>query len=348
MSLLSVSDALEQIRAEARAMPTEACDLADADGRVLAEPVLAAADQPPFAASAMDGYAVKARDVRDHPATLKVVGEAAAGRGFRGTVGDGEAARIFTGAPIPDGADAIVIQENTTRDGDHVSVVEGQPDPGHVRPRANDFAAGQTLIAAGHLVNPRTLTLAAAAGHPSLSVKRKPVVAIIATGDELVMPGTTPGPDQIVCSNPFGIAALVTRAGGTPRVLGIARDTRDDLNRAFDAAADADVVVTIGGASVGDHDLVAPVLESRGVALAFWKIAMRPGKPLMFGTGGDQCVIGLPGNPVSSLVCTRLFVRAALRQMLGQSPEPIANGQARLGADIGANGPRMHFMRAVE
>jgi molybdopterin molybdotransferase len=314
---------------------------------VLTEPLVASLTQPPFDASAMDGYAVRGADIARLPATLRVIGESAAGRGFDGKIGTGEAVRIFTGAPIPGGADAIVIQENTARDGDRVTVREGTTDTGHIRPRGGDFRAGEVLLAAGRKLSARDITLAAAMGYAALPVRRPPVVAIVATGDELVLPGVTPGPDQIVCSNTFGIAGMVRAAGGTPRLLGIARDTAESLGELISHAAGADILITVGGASVGDHDLVGPVLASRGLALDFWRIAMRPGKPLMYGRLDRQHVVGLPGNPVSSLVCTRLFVIPLVRALLGLEPEPARPIEARVAVPLAANGPRAHYMRGT-
>ena len=278
----------------------------------------------------MDGYAVRAADVTKLPARLTVIGESAAGRGFHARIEAGQAVRIFTGAPVPEGADAIVIQENTSRDGDTVVVGEGELDPGYIRKRGFDFAEGQPLLEAGRLLNAREVMLAASMGHGSVSVRKQPRVALLATGDELVLPGTKPGLDQIVCSNPFGIAAMVTGAGGVPTFTGIARDTRESLRAKLDEARDADIVVTIGGASVGDHDLVGPVLREKGMALDFWNIAMRPGKPLMFGTLGAQRVMGLPGNPVSSMICTRVFLVPLIRRLLGLPAGDFARRTARL------------------
>ena len=305
MALLPVADALARLLADAVSLPSEQVDLLAASGRVLAAPLSAEHTAPPFDASAMDGYAVRAEDVAILPAKLRLIGEAAAGRGFSGVVTSGAAVRIFTGAPIPNGADAIVIQENCRRDGDTVIVHEGSPERTHVRRVGGDFSSGDHLLNAGTRLGARQITLAAAMGHATVPVHRRPKVAILASGDELVLPGIIPGPDQIVCSNPYGVAALVRAAGGEPQFLGIAADTRASLNLHIDRAADADVLITIGGASVGDHDLIAPVLEQRGMQLDFWKIAMRPGKPLLYGTLGTQHVIGLPGNPVSSLICAR-------------------------------------------
>jgi molybdopterin molybdotransferase len=326
---------------------SEWVDLMDACGRVLAAPVSALLTQPPFTASAMDGYAVRAADVAKRPATLTVIGEAAAGRAFPGQMGVGEAVRIFTGAPLPEGADSIVIQEDTRRDALHVIVQDGVPEPEHIRAAGGDFRAGDYLLDPGQRLTPRDVTLAAAMGHAKLSVLRRPKIAILATGDELVMPGEVPRPDQIVCSNPFGVVAMVRAAGGEPLFLGIAKDTRDSLKSHIAKAIDADVIVTLGGASVGDHDLVGPVLRDLGMNLAFWKIAMRPGKPLMFGRLGKQRVLGLPGNPVSSLITGRLFLVPLIRCLLGLNQESQLDAIARTTVPLAANGPRAHFMRAA-
>ncbi len=348
MALLSVAEARARILADAHPTPGESVSLLEADGRRLAAAVSALRTQPPFDASAMDGYAVRAGDVTSLPTRLRVIGESAAGRGFRGSIAAGEAVRIFTGAPVPDGADAIVIQEHATRAADHVTITDGTPDGGHIRKRGFDFAEGDELIAAGHRLTARDVTLAAAMGHATLNVHRKPRVALIATGDELVLPGAPCGADQIVCSNPFGIAAMVRRAGGEPDFIGIARDEPEHLAALCAKASDADVLVTIGGASVGDHDIVAPVLEQMGMKLDFWRIAMRPGKPLMFGRLGDTMVIGLPGNPVSSLICTRVFVVPLLDALAGGADHKDPTQQAVTAVALSANGPRQHYMRAME
>ncbi len=344
---LSVEEALERIVADVRPTAAETVPIEQAAGRVLAEPLLARLTQPPFDASAMDGYAVRSADVVQLPARLKVIGEAAAGHPFDGRVGAGESVRIFTGAPVPAGADSIVIQENTTASDGVVEVREGRPDLGHIRPRGFDFRQSDELLPAGRRLGPREVTLAAAAGHGEVPVRRRPVVAILATGDELVSPGTLPGPGQIVSSNPLGVAALVTQAGAEARLLGIARDSHESLVRHVEAARDADVLVTIGGASVGEHDLVGPVLQSLGMTLAFWKINMRPGKPLLHGRLGEQRVVGLPGNPVSALICTRVFLVPLVRALLGLSREMEAAIRAPLAEPVESNGPRQHYMRAM-
>jgi molybdopterin molybdotransferase len=328
-------------------MPAETVAIEASHRRTLAEPLAALLTQPPFDASAMDGYAVRAADVTRLPATLALIGEAAAGHPFAGTVASGQAVRIFTGAPIPAGADAVVIQENATRDGSKVTVREGTPDHGHVRHQGIDFRIGEVLLRPGRRLGPREVTLAAAMGHGAVPVRRRPRVAVISTGDELVAPGSRPGPGQIVSSNHLGVAALAQGAGAEVELLGIARDTRESLAAHFARAEGADVIVTIGGASVGDHDLVGPALEARGMALSFWKIAMRPGQPLMFGRLGNARVLGLPGNPVSSLVCSRVFLMPLLRALLGEPTRDQQPIQASAGADLEANGPRQHYMRAT-
>ncbi|MGE0629953.1 MAG: gephyrin-like molybdotransferase Glp [Hyphomicrobiaceae bacterium] len=344
---LSVDEAIARILDGASPLEAERVAIEAAHGRTLAEALVSRHTQPPFDASAMDGYAVREADLATIPARLKVTGESAAGRGYRGSVGAGEAVRIFTGAPVPDGADAIVIQEDTTRDGDIVVINDGQIDRGFIRKRGFDFAQGARLLEPGRRLNAREVTLAAAMGHGQVPVHRRPRVAILATGDELVMPGVQPSTDQIVCSNPFGIAAMIRNAGGDPRLLGIAADTRQALREKLEAASDCDVIVTVGGASVGEHDLVGPVLADMGMALDFWKIAMRPGKPLMHGTLGHQHVLGLPGNPVSSLVCTRVFVMPLIRRLAGLDGQDFAVQTARLSAAMPANGPRQHYARAI-
>lgn len=348
MSALSVEDAQARILSHVTPTEPEHVELAKANNRVLASDLKATLTQPPFDASAMDGYAVRCTDVAKLPATLKVIGESAAGHAFDGRVGAKQAVRIFTGAPVPDGSDAIVIQENTTRDGVAVTVLEGTPDPGHIRHRALDFSEGDIRLLKGSRLSARTLTLAAAMGHGKVPVYRKPRVAIIATGDELVLPGTPPDAAQIVCSNPFGLAAMVEAAGGEGRFIGIAKDNEAGLRAAIRSADDADVIVTIGGASVGDHDLVAPVLKSEGMVLDFWKIAMRPGKPLLFGRMGGKRVLGLPGNPTSSLICARVFLIPLVLKLLGETkPASMSEQTARLTMSLPANGPRAHYMRGV-
>jgi molybdopterin molybdotransferase len=349
---LSVDQALARILDGVEPTPVEAVPVEAAHRRTLAEPLAALLTQPPFDASAMDGYAVRGADVARLPATLALIGEAAAGHPFAGAVARGQAVRIFTGAPMPEGADAVVIQENATqdkagRDGPKVTVREGTPERGNVRLTGFDFRVGEVLLGPGRRLGPREVSLAAAMGHGTVPVRRRPRVAVISTGDELLPPGSRPGPGQIISSNHLGILALAEATGAETSFIGIARDTRASLEESFARAEGADVIVTIGGASVGDHDLVGPVLQNRGMALAFWNIAMRPGKPLMFGRLGPARVLGLPGNPVSSLVCTRVFLIPLLRALLGQPARDAQPMQARAGVAIEPNGPRQHYMRAT-
>lgn len=344
---LTVDEALARILEGVSPTAAEIVPIAQAHGCVLAAPLAARLTQPPFDASAMDGYAVRAADVARLPTSLVLIGESAAGHPFAGSVGPGEAVRIFTGAPLPAGADAVVIQENVARAGTAVTVRAGRLDRDHIRRRGGDFSAGDPLLPAGRTLGPRELSLAAAMGHGTLPVRRRPRVGVLATGDELVAPGEVPQAGQIVASNHLGVAALAERAGAEATLLGIARDTRGSLEAHVAAAEGCDVLVTIGGASVGDHDLVAPVLAARGMQLAFWKIAMRPGKPLLFGVLGATRVLGLPGNPVSALICSRIFLVPLVDALLGRPPRPRVSIQARSAQALEANGPREHYMRAT-
>ena len=342
--MIPVSEALDQLFALVAPLGIEDIPLAQAAGRTLARPLLATRDQPPFPSSAMDGYAVRDADVAPG-ARLTVVGTAAAGHASDLTVGAVEALRIFTGAPVPGGADRVVIQEDVSRDGDTITLNTKLDAGPYVRPAGGDFRAGAE-VSAPRLLGPADLSLLAAMNHATLPCTRKPEVAVIATGDELVMPGETPRSDQIIASNGFGLKALLEKAGARVRLLPVARDTEASLHSTFDLAAGADLVVTIGGASVGDHDLVAGVAGARGMAPAFYKVAMRPGKPLMAGRLGDTAMVGLPGNPVSTLVCGTVFLVPMVRVMLGHPPAPAPRHRATLAEDIGANGPREHYMRA--
>jgi molybdopterin molybdotransferase len=327
-------------------MPAETVAIESAHDRILAFDLAARLTQPPFNASAMDGYAIRAADIARLPARLTVIGTSAAGHPFAGNVAPGQAVRIFTGAVVPSGADAIVIQENVEREGDIVTFSASAIEAEYIRPRGCDFSTGEVLLRSGRRLGGRELALAAAMGYSHVSVRRLPRVAILSTGDELVPSGTTPGPGQIVAANHIGIAALVARAGGEPVPLGIARDTHESLAEHIAKGHDADILVTIGGASVGEHDLVAPVLTSRGMKLAFWKIAMRPGKPLMYGRLASQHVLGLPGNPVSALVTARVFLMPLINALLATAPM-AGERDARAGVPLAANGPRQHYMRAT-
>ena len=345
MALLSVSEALARVTDRIEPLAAERVPLAEAGGRMLAEDLAARLTQPPFDASAMDGYAVRAEDVRQLPAMLKLIGEAFAGAGFRGDVKSGEAVRIFTGAPVPKGADAIVMQEDAELDGSTVTV-KAAAFGRHIRPCGQDFNEGEVLLVAGTRLSPRELILAAAMNHAEVPVRRKPKVAILATGDEVMLPGAELGPDEIVSSVPYGLAALVERQGGEAAILGIAEDDVESIAGLARAGRDADILLTIGGASVGDKDLVATALGPEGLALDFWKIAMRPGKPLLYGRLGPQRVLGVPGNPVSALICAMVFLVPMLSRMLGIKDDQRLI-EAVLAEDLEENGPREHYMRAV-
>lgn len=350
MSLISVEDALSRVLAGVgKPLATEHVPLASCAGRTLAEDLSALRDQPPFPASAMDGYAVRSIDCAQVPATLQVIGTSAAGARFTGTIGPMEAVRIFTGAPVPDGADAVVLQEDTDRSGDQVVVRETSRPNRHIRAAGLDFRAGDVLLQAGLRLDSRHIALAAAMGYGILPVHRKPKVAILATGDELVRAGEPIGPDQITASSLPATIMMVERAGAEAIDLGIARDNLGALEERIQAAVDAgaDILVTLGGASVGEHDLVQQALSRQGMDLGFWRVALRPGKPLMHGRLGSTLLLGLPGNPVSSLVCAVLFLVPAIRAFLGDqraAEDPAED--AILGADLPPNKERQDYMRA--
>ena len=346
MALLSVAEALTRVTQGLEPLDSERVKLEQARGRVLAEDIAAQLTQPPFDASAMDGYAVRAADVAVLPATLRLIGEALAGRGFDGEVKQGEAVRIFTGAPVPKGADTVVIQENTETAPGVVTVKDAAPRR-HIRPRGQDFTKGEVLLRAGTRLGPRELMLAAAMNHAELPVRRKPKVAILATGDEVVPPGTALDQDQIVSSVPAGLAALIEAQGGEPMSLGIAQDTTESLVTLARTGSAADILVTVGGASVGERDLVGAALRCEGMELDFWKIAMRPGKPLLYGRLNNQRVLGVPGNPVAALVCGLVFLVPMLHRLLGLRGDARGAREAVLGQALEANGPREHYMRAA-
>ncbi len=341
--MITVEDALARCFALVTPLPGEEVALRRAAGRVLLAPATARLTQPPFDASAMDGYALG--QAAPLGAVFTVKGEAGAGHAFAGQIGPKDATRIFTGAPLSHGAQTVVIQEDVTVSGDQITLNAHAHSGANIRKRGQDFAQGDSLPAPRRLT-PKDLALLAAMNIPLVTVARRPVVAIIATGDELVMPGETPGPDQIVASNLFALAAMAEAEGACVRMLPIARDTEADLRQVFELAAGADLIVTIGGASVGDHDLVGKVAADLGLDRAFWKIAMRPGKPLMAGRLGDAIMLGLPGNPVSAIVCGHLFLLPMLRAMQGLPAEAPRTQRAVLTEDIGPAGPRVHYMRA--
>lgn len=339
--MISVDEALSHVLALAAPLDIETIPLKDAAGRVLAQDIVARRDQPPFPASVMDGYAVAG----EHP-TYRVVGEAAAGHAFDGVLEDGEAVRIFTGAPIPDNATRVIIQEDVDREDDRMSVKPNADPNRYIRDKGMDFSVGDRIQAPCHLTATK-LALCASMNVPDVRVYKRPVVAVIATGDELVMPGEAPSKDQIIASNSFGLAAMLGNEGADARMLPIARDTEASLEAVLKHTEGADLIVTIGGASVGDHDLVGQVAAKMGLERAFYKIAMRPGKPLMAGRLGKIPMIGLPGNPVSSMVCGHVFLRPMLRSMQGLPKAPLPTKAAPLAAPVGPNGPREHFMRGL-
>ncbi|WP_419951755.1 gephyrin-like molybdotransferase Glp [Methylobacterium sp.] len=348
--LIPVEEALARILASAaEPVAAEMVGVADAYGRTLAEDVAALRTQPPFPASAMDGYAVRSEDVAAVPAKLTLIGMSAAGHGFSGTIGPGETVRILTGAPVPAGADTILIQENADVSNNVVTAKETVAAKRHIRVPGLDFQSGDPLLRAGECLDARRLALAAAGGHATLQVRRRPRVAILATGDELVAPGEPARWDQIVASNGLAVASLAREAGAEPIDLGIAGDSLASLEAALGRARDAkaDLLVTLGGASVGDHDLVQAALHREGLELGFWRVALRPGKPLMHGRLGPMMVIGLPGNPVSAVVCGLLFVVPAIRALLGDPKAGADRSEpALLGADMPANDIRQDYMRA--
>lgn len=348
--LLSVADALARVLARASVLPTQLVPLHLARGRTLSEDLKALRTQPPVAMSAMDGYAVRATDLAEGLPPLKLVGQSAAGLRYGAVLQPGETVRIFTGAPVPEGADTILIQEDALVDGDQIRASAVPLAGRNIRRAGLDFSAGEMLLPAGTRLGAAELALAAAMNHPVLPVARKPLVAIIATGDELMRPGESAGPDQIVASNSFAIAAFVEASGGIALDLGIVADDFAPLEAAIRAARDAkaDILITLGGASVGDHDLVKPALAKEGMELGFWRIAMRPGKPLIHGRLGDMAILGLPGNPVSSIVCGALFLMPLIRALSGDKTAHLDRSEpAILGVALRANDKRQDYMRAA-
>jgi molybdopterin molybdotransferase len=346
MTLMPVAAVKAHILKDAVPLGREAVSVYEAHGRVLAQDLKATLTQPPFDASAMDGYAIRADDAATVPVTLRVTGASAAGHGFAGAVGLGEAVRIFTGAPLPAGASMIVIQENTATPAPGEVVILERARPGdHIRTRGYDFKEGDVLITAGTRLNSRDLMLAAAMNHETVPVRRRPIVAVLANGDELVPPGTVPRQDQIVSSIPAGMKAAVEAWGGEALNLPIAKDDKASLDASFEAAGKADILLTIGGASVGEHDLVRSVLEERGARFAVLKAAMRPGKPVMFGFLRNQRVLSLPGNPASAMICALVFLKPLIKGLLGcETEEP--SRPVPLTHALEANGAREHYMRA--
>jgi molybdopterin molybdotransferase len=344
--VISVEEALARLLAPLEPLRPEQISIVDGLGRVLAEDVAARRTQPPFAVSAMDGYAVRAGDLKTIPVELRIVAEVPAGAGFGGQVGSGEAARIFTGAPLPAGTDTIVIQENAERHGDRVRVLEGAPRGRYVRREGLDFAEGEALLHAKRRLTARDIGLLAAMNRPWLLVHRRPRIGILSTGDEIVMPGDPIGPHQIVSSNSLALAAFVAACGGVPTSVGNAPDDPEALRQIAAATRGVDLLVTTGGASVGEHDLVRDALAADGLELDFWQIAMRPGKPLMVGRYRGTPMVGLPGNPVSTLVCALLFLKPALDRLSGVAPAEEAAPTARLGVALPKNDRRQDYLRS--
>jgi molybdopterin molybdotransferase len=349
MALMPVAEALAKVLAGVEPLPAESVPLTDAHGRVLAADLEALRTHPPADVSAMDGYAVRGVDVASTPARLTVIGEVAAGRPFSGEVGPGQAARIFTGGVVPRGADTVVIQELTERTGDVVIVKSATARGRNVRAEGLDFMQGETLLRRGERLTSRSLALAAAMNHPQVPVHRRPKVALLATGDELVTPGTAAGPGQIVSSNGFALASLIRQEGAEATDLGIVGDELDTTVAAIERARTwgADVLVTAGGASVGEHDLVQQALSRVGLQLAFWKVALRPGKPLLHGRIADMRVLGVPGNPVSAFVCAFLFLVPLIRRLSGRVDLEPRPESAILGADLPENDERRDYLRAT-
>ncbi len=346
MALLPVSDALERILATARTLGVESVKLSDALGRITATDIKAKRSQPPFHASAMDGYAVRHQDIAHLPAVLKLIGVSSAGHGFKGLIGKGQTVRILTGAPLPKEADTVVIQENVTVADKLVTVHHFTAIGRNIRNAGLDFAKGDMLIPRGTKLGARDLGLIASGDHPKLRVRMKPVVAIITTGNELALPGAKRRADQINSSNSFALAAFAKTCGAEVIDLGIIKDDLRATIAAIARASTADILITTGGASVGDHDFVQEALRRAGVKIGFWKIAMRPGKPFMFGTKGKLRVLGLPGNPVAALVCAQLFLKPLIEKMQQVNASlPLAT--ARLGTDLPANDQRQDYLRAT-
>lgn len=339
--MISVSDAIDLLIKHRATRPVVFVPLAESMGAVLAEDITAKITLPPLAASAMDGYAVKLADVGTAGAKLTIIGEAPAGHPFQGTVMAGQAVRIFTGGAVPDGADHILIQENAERKGDTLTTLFDNPAPRHIRQAGIDFHKGDTLLTKGTVIGPMHIAIAAAANHADLPTYKRPIVALIANGDELKAPGSEVSRTDIISSNPAGLGALIRQWGGEVIDMGIASDNVEAITALIHKAKDADIIVPVGGASVGDHDYMRKAFKSCGLTSVFEKVAVRPGKPTWFGTMNKQVVLGLPGNPASATVCAHLF----LKTLMGGA-DGLTFARAKLIKDLPANGPRETYMRA--
>ena len=343
--MISVSEALLNILALGQQLGSEQVELKNAVGRILTKAVVADRDQPPFSASVMDGYAIRSKDLEKGISSWHVIGESGAGHGFVDQVKTGETTRIFTGAPMPVGTDQVIIQENVKKNNQTITLINQSNSEKFVRAIGSDFSLGFTLDAPRRLTS-RDVALMAAMNSPLVWVTKKPEVVIIGTGDELVQPGEIPNDDQIIASNTYGLAAMMQLVGANPRMLPIAKDRLSSLAQVFSLIGDADLVVTVGGASVGDYDLVSQATEDYGITKSFYKVLMRPGKPLMAGHLKDIPIIGLPGNPVSAMVCGEIFLVPLIKKMLGLPAVARLRNVAPIGHDLPKNGPREHYMRA--
>lgn len=344
MALLPVPEALETILNSTRQLKTETISIHNALGRVTAEDIRSNLTQPPFAASAMDGYAVHFEDI-DRPLTL--IGESQAGQSFSGTVKVGQTVRIFTGAPLPKGADTIIMQENTSRDGDQITIAECRAKGINIRAAGEDFKNGDVLVDKATKITARQIAVITAGNVARIKVYKKPKVAILSTGDELLDVGSEIGPDKIVNSNVPLFMALVEENGGIPINLGTARDTLDDLKAKIAMVKDVDIFVSIGGVSAGDYDIIQDVLKDAGLKVDFWKVAMQPGKPIVYGDYNGIHYYGMPGNPSSAYVCFVNFMLPAMNKMQGLSEFGYSSSHAILDHDVKKGSGRMNFMRAI-
>ena len=343
--MISVTEALEKLFLIAKVTPVETVELKKCLGRVLAKPLESTRSNPPFPSSAMDGYAIHKANLKSG-AEFKVIGESAAGHSYPKKINKNEAVRIFTGSRVPDGANLVLMQEDVEADKKFIIVKENFDKKSNIRLEGSDFSKGYK-VKTPLILGAKEISLLAAMNFAHLSVRKKPTVAIISTGDELVFPGESPKPDQIIASNAYGIAALCKECGAEPRILPIAQDNLKSIEYIIGLAQDADLIITIGGASVGKYDLINEATNNFGVDKSFHKVAMRPGKPLMAGKINETAFVGLPGNPVSALVCGYVFIRPLIQAMLGLEKKSAPRLIAPCSISLPKNGPREHYMRAV-